>query len=338
MRKVFIDANVFIQAGKPPGGPLVSRIVDLAKAGLIEVLTTDLTLTEVAKKHTDNDFNVLEIVSRPFFRKLVSEHVRCNLPKVNMDDLKASISKKYIKEVSVMFEDLNAKVLEIDEVKPSTVFAAYSERKVFFSGDGKKDQFSDAFIFECLKMEASKESPVIIISKDKDFDVPVKSVEHISLLNTVPELFQKLGLQVEAPEVERFLHENENELLELVENELGYKTLYASDGEDVYIEVDEVTRVEPVDLISFGSLEKGGDILIVGTAKITSLLKYERQNCDTETYDSELKIIIPWDEVDGYAGVTFEADFSMSIFTNANGQPTQIKEFRFRNNLFIIDR
>jgi hypothetical protein len=49
--KVFFDANVVIQAGKPPGGPLFQRIVDLVDAGFIDVLTTDLTKTEVVKKH-----------------------------------------------------------------------------------------------------------------------------------------------------------------------------------------------------------------------------------------------------------------------------------------------
>lgn len=40
--KVFLDANVVIGAGKPPGGPEIARIVDLVEAGLISVLTTDL--------------------------------------------------------------------------------------------------------------------------------------------------------------------------------------------------------------------------------------------------------------------------------------------------------
>jgi len=337
MQKVFIDANVFIQAGKPPGGPIVSRIVDLVKAELIEVLTTDLTVAEVVKKHTENDYNVLKVVCRPYFRKLISEHVRCDLPKVNMDDLRASILKKYEKEVSTMFKDLNAKNLEIDQVKPSTVFTAYIEKKGLFSCNVKKDQFPDAFILECLKKEASSESPVIIISNDKDFGTSVESVENISIVKTVPELFQMLGLQVEAPEIEKFLHEENEFLLKLVEIQLGDETLFASEGEDVFIEVDEVSSVEPIDLISFGSLKKGGDILIVGTAKVTLQIKYSHADCVDETYDSELKRIIPDDEVAGCGEVTFDAGFSMSIITNEKGLPTQIKEFQFKNNLFIVD-
>lgn len=334
--KVFIDANVVIQAGKPPGGPILSRIADLVTAELIEFLTTDLTVTEVAKKHTENDYEVIKDVGRSHFRKVVSEHVGSTLPNVNRTELRASISSKYVEQVAAMFKGLKAKILTIDDVKPSTVFSAYGEGNGFFSGEGKKDQFPDAFIFECLKAEASAESPVIIVSDDSDFDVPVESAEHISLLKTVPELFQKLGLQEEAPEIEEFLGENEDALLELVDKELKDWILYASDVEDANIEVSSVTSVEPVDLISFGSLEEGGSILIVGTAEITAQVSYTHPNWATATYDSEDKRLIPWDDVSGETEVTLDADFSMSITTDDDGEPAEIEEFRFRNDDFIF--
>ena len=31
-RKIFLDANVVIRAGKPPGGPLIKRVADLGDA------------------------------------------------------------------------------------------------------------------------------------------------------------------------------------------------------------------------------------------------------------------------------------------------------------------
>jgi len=316
---------------------MVLRVADLVKAELIEVLTTDLTVTEVANKHTENDYQVIKEVGRSHFRKVVSEHVGCNLPDVSTAELRASISKKYAEQVAAMFKDLQAKILTIDDVKPSTVFAAYGERNGFFSGEGKKDQFPDAFIFECLKAEASAELPVIIISKDKDFDVPVDSVEHISLLKTVPELFQKLGLQVKAPEIEKFLSENQDELSDLVDNELNDWGLQVSDVEYAEIEESTVTCVEPVDLISFGSFKEGGSILIVGTVKITAEVSYTHPNWeDEEIFDSEGNRMIPFENVSGETEVTLDADFSMSITTDNDGKPAEIDEFRFRNNDFLF--
>ena len=67
LTKVFLDANVVIHAGKPPGGLILSRLKELINAGFITVLTTDLTCQEVAKKHTENDYNVIKEVGRPSF-------------------------------------------------------------------------------------------------------------------------------------------------------------------------------------------------------------------------------------------------------------------------------
>ena len=334
--KVFIDANVVIQLGKPPGGPMMQRIVDLVRAELIRVLTTDLTVTEVTKKHTKNDYEVIKAIVRPHFREVISEHVGSTLPDLSSEELRASISKKYADQVAEMFKDIKAKILTIDDVKPSTVFAAYGEGKGFFSGKGKKDQFPDAFIFECLKAQASAESPVIIVSKDTDFDVPVKSAEHISLLKTVPELFQELGLQVEAPEIEEFLSVNEEALLSLINNELNDWGLEVLDVEDAEIYGITVTSVEPIDLISFGSFKNGGNILIVGTAEITAQVSYTHPDWETASYDSEDKRLIPFEYVDGETEVTLDVDFSMSITVDGDGEPVEIVEFRFRNDDFIF--
>ena len=333
--KVFFDANVVIQAGKPPGGPLISRVADLANAGLIKVLTTDLTLAEVAKKHTENDYEVIKEVGRPHFRKIMSEHLGISLPDIHKAELRASISKKYAELVSAMFTYLKAKTLVIDDIKPSKVFAAYTEKSGFFTGEGKRDQFPDAFIFECLKAEASVKSPVIIVSNDGDFNVPAKSVEHISLLKTIPDLFQSLGLQVEAPEIEEFLEENEEELVNFVDTEINDWGLQVSDVEDAEIEESTVTEVELSELISFGSLEKGGSILVVGSAEVTVTVSYTHPNWDEAMYDSEDKVLIPFDDVSGETEVVLNADFSMSIAVDDDGEPAEIEEFQFRNSDFV---
>jgi predicted nucleic acid-binding protein len=90
--KVFLDANVLIAAGKPPGGPILARVADLVEAELISVLTTDLTVTEVAKKHAQNDYNVIAEVGRPHFRKAVEEVLGTTLP----DTTKAKIRTKLV--------------------------------------------------------------------------------------------------------------------------------------------------------------------------------------------------------------------------------------------------
>ena len=117
------------------------------------------------------------------------------LPEITKAELKAKIVESYERSIETMFKELNCKILAIDEVKPSIVFSHYTAGEGFFTGQGKKDQFPDAFIFERLKAEVSSNEQMIIVSNDKDFEKPVKAENHISLVKTLPELFEKLRAQ-----------------------------------------------------------------------------------------------------------------------------------------------
>lgn len=86
--KVFLDANIVISAGKPPGGPEIARVVDLVDAGLITVLTTDLTITEVAKKYIQSDFDAIKEISQPHFRKIVEGATGVALPALKRPELR----------------------------------------------------------------------------------------------------------------------------------------------------------------------------------------------------------------------------------------------------------
>ena len=339
-QKVFLDANVVISAGKPPGGPIISRVEDLVDAGIVGILTTDLTVTEVAKKHAENDYDVVKDVARPHFRDIVEEHLGAKLPKISKSEMKQQIGETYHKKVTEMFDRLKATTLPIDDVKPSTVFDDYSHQKGFFSGDGKKDQFPDAFIFEAIKAEATEGDPVIIVSEDGDFKKPVADTDHVELLESIPELFTKLGLEIEAPEVDAFLTEHDDEVVTTVNKELNDWSLDVTDVRDAEVQESEVLSVEFGDTVAFRSTEEDGDILIVGTMKITAVVSYSHPDWDNAIYDSEDKELIPFDTVDGEKEVDLEADFSMSVSVE-DGVPTEIVDFQFRNTDFLsieIDR
>ena len=186
---VFMDANVVIQAGRPPGGPILARVKDLVEAGYITVLTTDLTVQEVAKKHAKNDYDLIKGVGSPHFRRVVEQVLGVGLPDTTKAKLEAKLIDNYRQSTQNMFDGLAAKTLEIDGVKPSTVFDAYAAEEGFFGDKGKKNQFPDAFIFEALKMEAADAENVIIVSGDGDFEKPVSEQDNITLVKSLPELF-----------------------------------------------------------------------------------------------------------------------------------------------------
>jgi hypothetical protein len=330
---VFLDANIVIAAGKPPGGPMIARIADLVEAELITVLTTDLSVTEISKKHAENDFEVVKDVGRAHFRKIVEEVTGVKLPEITKTQMRAKLATAYNTTTKAMFTKLKAKTLAIDEVKPSAVFAAYAAGEGFFSGEGKKDQFPDAFIFECLKSEASKEQPVIIVSNDGDYSKPVSYEEHISLVKSLPELFKVLGLQIEVPEIDGFLKDNTEALVEAADRELADWGLIA-DVDDAEIDDTTVLEVELYEKASFKPSEDGGSILVVGRMTITAYVSYTHPNWDEAMYDSEDKVLIPFEDVSGDTEVVLRVDVSMLISVNEKGDPNKIEELRFRNSDF----
>jgi len=334
-KKVFIDANVLIQTGKPPGGPIFDRILDLVEAGFIEVLTTDLTKAEVAKKYAQNDYDVIKEIGRPHFRKIASVIEGVELPEVTKAEIKEKLRNKYVDETEAMFRNLNAKELSIDSVAPTNVFTDYTNETGFFSGEVKKDQFPDAFIFECLNKEASSDTPVIIISNDGDFQVPCISQEHITILKTIPDLFKNLGLVVEAPDIEGFLEEHQEEVVKMVDGELSNWALQAIDVEDGETDETTVKNVCFTQLMSFGQGAEGKGILVVGKIEITADATYTHPSWDTAIYDSEDKVLIPFESVNGETEIELEADFSMSLSVDDEGRPAAIDEFNFRNDEFI---
>ena len=332
-RKVFLDANIVIQEGKPPGGPLLIRLKYLVNAGLITLFTTDLTRQEVAKRYAKNDYKVVEKVSQHRFREIVKDVLGTELPETTETELKAKLLESYEQSTKAMFNNLNCKTLEIDNVKPSVVFSAYAADMGFFTQEGKKNQFPDAFIFECLKAEASSKEQIIIVSNDRDFEKPVEGEAIFSLVKSLPELFESLELKVDAPNIEDFLEHHEDELLEAVNSELDCWGLIG-DVPDSEIEKTNVTGVEMKKPLSFGSTEEGGSILVVGRLLVKANVSYTHPDWDTAYHFYENKYFFPSESVSGETNVVFNVDVSMSVAVNEDGNPKNIEELRFLSGDF----
>jgi hypothetical protein len=196
-----------------------------------------------------------------------------------------------------------------------------------FTGEGKKDQFPDAFILERARAEASSSAPIILVADDKDFKVAVKDSDNLSVLKTIEDLFKMLGLQVEIPEIDDFLDEQKGTVIELFDAELKNWILDATDVEDADIEILSVESVKADDLISFGTVGAGNEIIVVGNATIKATVSYTHPDWDTAIYDSEDKTLTPWnDDVSGETTVDVDVEFSMSIEVDKQGEPSKIKE------------
>jgi len=171
---------------------------------------------------------------------------------------------------------------------PSTVFASYAAGSGFFSGEGKKDQFPDAFTFECLKAVATDKSPVIIVSDDGDFDAPAKQEANILVLRSLPDLFKHLGFEMAAPPVAEFLEENIDDLAKLVNSEVENWGLIG-DVEDSEIYEVLVDEIEIERIAAFKPVDEGDSLLAIATLKVNARASFTHPDWDTASYDSEDK-------------------------------------------------
>ena len=192
--KVFLDANIIIMEGKKRfDSPKIELIRDLTKAGLLEVITTDLTVKEIAKHFTEHDFKAIKLISESKTQDLLKTYLDIKVEPINPETLYLNIFNKNLDEVSKFYQEIGTQPLLIDSVKPSLIFQSYCLATGFFAPDVKKNQFSDAFIFECVKANVLN-NHLIIVSNDNDFTNSVAKEENIILLKSVEELLNELGV------------------------------------------------------------------------------------------------------------------------------------------------
>ncbi len=77
-------------------------------------------------------------------------------------------------------------------------------------------------------------------------------------------------------------------------------------------------------------------MLVIGTLKITALVEYEHPDWETAAYDSEDRILLPFDDISGETEVEFSAPFSMTIKCDEFGNPQNIEELRFQDVFWNI--
>ena len=207
---VFIDANVLVQVGPPPGNATFQRLVDLVDYRLINAITTDLSKSELSRLHVATANKKMQPIADTEFQRLMRTLFGVQIPSVNSQEIVDKIRANIGQGVEGMFSALKARVSYVADVNPAVIFADYDREEGLFCSKNKRNQFPDAFIFECLKTVANEGPPMLVVTNDGDFDRPVSDEPNMILINSIPDLFNWLGLRIEEPKVDliEFLYEN----------------------------------------------------------------------------------------------------------------------------------
>ena len=323
IQRVFIDANVYISDGKPPGGDIIRAVRNLVNAGKVEVITTDITINEITKHFTNHDIKNLGGAFRPHVRKLIETISGVAVPEYDPAVIKEKFWQTNEENTRAMMSGLRAAELSADKVSARGVLTAYSQEIGFFDNGAKKDQISDAFIFETLRQLASEENPIVIYSKDGDFEKAATASQYISIVKEAGDLLALLDLRLTGKNLQRFFFPSQQEIIErLFQKELEDYEYICSDDFDWDVEFMHVERVEFEEIEDFEINER--EILVTGDAYVTVMLHVSGDDMSNAIRDSDDGSYYAFDKIDADFRTTIEVPFNMTILVDQNGVPEKI--------------
>lgn len=157
---------------------------------------------------------------------------------------------------------------------------------------------------------------------------------NVSLVKSLPELFAALGFVMEEPDLEAFLESNTEELVRAIDHELADWSLQG-DVDDSEVYETTVTDAEFMKFTAFAPVEKGDSLLLVGRVRVNATALYTHPDWDNAMYDSEDKVLIPFEDVSGEVEVELYIDVSMTLSVDDNGSADEIESLAFRNDDFV---
>ncbi|MCP3035622.1 PIN domain-containing protein [Xanthomonas euvesicatoria] len=331
-KRIFVDANTWISWGYEFGKAEASTLEDLVEHGLVRVLVTDLTITEIAKRFTKIEFDKVEPLTKTELRTAAKRHLEIELPEMDRDKLRRAIFKQQLDAVtSALKKRFKVDVRGIDTVKPSTVLDDYTHGIGLFGPSGKKDQFPDAFIFAAIAATAIKDFPVVVLSQDGDFTDACIKHEHITRVSTMSGLLEVLGLQPENKALMTVVEAKVELFEESMTDALADHTLDADDVEDAEVELLELLRIEDLEVRSLYRIIEGENTYIgFGQCSAELEVSYSHPDWDNAIWDSEDKRLIPTETVDGKTS-TSTRNFAFSFLVDMeDGKPVNVYDCEVR--------
>lgn len=170
-----------------------------------------------------------------------------------------------------------------------------------FSDASKRNQFSDAIIFETLKSEASSEVPVCIFSKDKDFESAVQNTQNFKLADSWPALLALFDIDENAIEVKDLIESQESAVMDTIMDSLSTLAFVHADQAivDVYKYVDSITSVPGTSMRRSDNIFASGKIIVElrlpGDFPLPDFVKGSRLGAPQDFIDSdeiELRFVV----------------------------------------------
>ncbi|WP_319530806.1 PIN domain-containing protein [uncultured Cohaesibacter sp.] len=319
--RVFLDANIYIQAGKHLEKPEFKLIKKLHESGVVKLITTDLTIDEVAKKHAKNEMALLKDVHKPAFRKAVKKRFNVEIPLIDPRQLQREIFIDFKKSLGLQLLVAGVEEVSVSMADPLKILDDYTHEKGIFSGEGKKDQFPDAFILETLCLQASEDDQLVIVSNDKDFEKVCAHHSELTYVDSIPQLFAKIGLEPSDHEVSEFLNQNNAPLVDMASFEISSIGFASRDEQDARLYPRGVRKLEINDATTYSVGEDRGSILVIGNMTCDVLFDLEYQDPHN-----------PYEMIEETDSCEVDLNYALSILLSEDGEYEDIEALSLSGN------
>lgn len=302
---VFVDSSVFIGKNYRYEHPSFVALKDAVSAGRANLLITDITIEEV-KAHIDNDV----IESSQALKKVrdaakILRNIATLSDSAIFNDIdRASVGEELYKQFEQFLTDASACIVSVSEANTRFVFDCYFKRSAPFGEGKKKSEFPDAFALSALNEWAeSGQEDVFVVSQDSDMNGIEVDFPRLSALSSLEEFLGKVTSYFEelAPLAQQLLEDNFGQIADILEERfqwLGF-VLEDQDGDVNETRVTEVGEISAY-LISLtpGSNGEPAEARFELTTTIAYAADVSYDNLETASYDSEDKVLIPWETVE----------------------------------------
>lgn len=314
-RHVFLDTEVFVSAGfNFAAGSTLARLADVAREGRIAVHVTDVVVAEVQNRIEVAISDAQAALMRARGKARALRNVGANPVPQLFDDFDLSEAEKELQKSLEMFlESSRANVISTEGVSILDVLEDHHRTRPPF-GEGKKNEFPDAFTCRALKRWCGETGEKLyVVSRDADLARVCKEDERLVLVESVAEVLEEL-LRLTEPGLPELAHQVLKREWEGVAKRIG------DDFEGLgFVLLDQwgdvleviVNGVELLDSSVVGVEEDNVSATLRVQVDFDAELSYD--DLETATYDSEDKRLIPWRTIERSVRRTEDIDVGVTI-------------------------
>lgn len=298
-RNIFIDTSIFIKQNYNYRSSVFENLVRLAKQQKAFLFLTDITVREI-KAHIESDVSDAANASSKFKNKA---KILKNLDKSPFIEIFQDIDEtgaidQLQQQLTDFIEQSNSEVLPIGEVTLTSIFDKYFEKQPPFGEGKKKAEFPDAFALKALEdWCAANNEKMYVASTDPDLKSYCESNEFLFSLDGIAEFIHLVTFhdEVLAPAVEALFESNKNLIEEAIAKSFVEQGFWIDDQEgdvnEVYVDSIEITN-----MLLLQVNESKAILQLEVNTEFSADLTYD--DLETASYDSEDKVLIPWQSID----------------------------------------